>query len=272
MDRIESYLRRHDEIPGWLDNYSARFIAELGRIQARRGTKGSVAEIGVHMGRLFILLGLHAASDERALALDVFHDQELNVDGSGGGDEMQFRNNVERWMSLHNVEIIRASSLSVTGHHILSRVGPCRLFSIDGGHTAECTLNDLCLADETVTDAGVVILDDYFNPSWPDVATGASHFLSDSTTRLRPFAITPNKLYLARPLCCRQYAAELRQSQKDYYEKESRMFGCPVAIFGVEPETYRFEKSLKRWLKRSAAGPSLLAVRRRLHMATGRRT
>src|SRR5690348_13037552 len=85
MDPIETYLRRHHEIPGWLDDYSARFIAEIGRIQERRRVKGSVAEIGVHMGRLFILLRLLAASDEPALALDVFHDQELNVDESGGG-------------------------------------------------------------------------------------------------------------------------------------------------------------------------------------------
>lgn len=270
MDRLEHYLRRHARIPGWLDDYSARFIVEIGRIQAVRGLKGSVAEIGVHMGRLFILLRLLAAPDEHALALDIFHDQQLNVDGSGRGDEERFCANVGRWASMQNVEIIRASSLNVTAHDILSRVGPCRLLSIDGGHTAECTLNDLRLAEQTVTEFGVVILDDYFNPSWPDVATGAARFLINPSTSLRPFAITPNKVYLAHPGYHGLYVAALRAAQHDFYEKESRMFGFQVAIFGVEPETYRFAKRLKRRLKDGAAGPELLAVRRRVRVATGR--
>jgi hypothetical protein len=270
MDPVEHYLRHHTRVPGWLDGFSARFIAEIGRIQGARQLKGAVGEIGVHMGRLFILLRLLAAPDERALALDVFHNQHLNVDGSGGADEEQFRRNVDRWASMHNVEIIRASSLDVTAHEIVSKVGPCRLLSIDGGHTAECTLNDLRLAEEVATNSGVVILDDYFNPSWPDVATGAARFFTDSSTTLRPFAITSNKVYLARQAYRDLYVTELRATQSDFYEKEGRMFGFPVAIFGVEPETHRWEKRLKRWLKDSAAGPSLVAARRRLRYATGR--
>jgi hypothetical protein len=269
MDRLEHYLRHHAKVPGWLHDYSARFIVEIARIQAARGLKGSVAEIGVHMGRLFILLRLLLAPHERALALDVFQDQQLNIDGSGAGDEKRFRTNVERWASMHSVEIIRASSLDVTAHEIVSKVGPLRLLSIDGGHTAECTLNDLRLAEHALTDLGVAILDDYFNPSWPDVTTGAAQFFADSSTTLRPFAITPNKVYLARQACHGLYVAELRATQGDFHEKDSRMFGVPVAIFGVEPETYRFEKRLKRWLKDSAAGPGLVAARRRLRVATG---
>jgi hypothetical protein len=75
MDRLERYLRHHAKVPGWLDAYSARFIAEIARIQAAHRFEGSVAEIGVQMGRLFILLRLLAAPHERALAIDVFQDQ-----------------------------------------------------------------------------------------------------------------------------------------------------------------------------------------------------
>src|SRR5258708_1747898 len=151
MDRLERYLRRHAKVPGWLDPYSARFVAEIARIQATHRFEGSVAEIGVHMGRLFILLRLLAAPHERALAIDVFQDQRLNIDGSGAGDERRFRANLERWASTHNVEIIHGSSLDVTASEVVSKVGRCRLLSIDGGHTAECTLNDLRLAEHVVT-------------------------------------------------------------------------------------------------------------------------
>jgi hypothetical protein len=102
------------------------------------------------------------------------------------------------------------------------------------------------------------------------VTTGAAQFFSDSSTTLRPFAITPNKLYLARQAYRGLYVAELRATQSDFYEKDSQMFGVPVAIFGVDPETHRLGKQLKRWLKDSAAGPHLVAARRRLRVATGR--
>jgi len=270
MNGVDRYLRQHNKVPGWLDDYSARFIAELGRIQAARHFQGSVGEIGVHMGRLFILLRLLTAPDERAIALDVFENQQLNLDHSGCGDEQQFRKYVERWASLRNVEIIRVSSLDAKANDIVSRVGFLRLLSIDGGHTAECTLNDLRLAEHTVAPFGLVILDDFFNPSWPDVAAGAARFLSDDGTTLRPFAITPNKVYLARKPYRELYITELRATQSDFYEKESRMFGSSVAIFGVEPETYRLERRLKRWLKASAAGPSLVSARRHFRLAAGR--
>ena len=246
--------------------YSARFGAEIARVQATHWFEGSVAEIGVHMGRLFILLKLLAAPHERALAIDVFQDQQLNIDGSGAGNERRFRANLERWASTHNVEIIQGSSLDVTASELVSKVGRCRLLSIDGGHTAECTLNDLRLAEHVVTDFGVTILDDYFNPSWPDVTTGAAQFFGDSCTTLRPFAITPNKIYLARQAYHGLYVAELRATQSDFYEKDSQMFGVPFAISDVEPETHRLRKRLN-----SAAGPRLVAAeRRRLRVATGR--
>jgi hypothetical protein len=269
MNKLQHYLDRHDEIPGWLDAYSARFIADLSRIQLEGGARGGVGEIGVHMGRLFILLKLLTTIGERAVAIDVFKDQHLNLDDSGHGDEAQFRANLERWASSYDVTVIQRSSLNVTGAEIIAAVGRCRLFSIDGGHTAECALNDLRLADEILDDCGVAILDDYFNQSWPDVSVGAARFLNDETTRLRPFAITPNKLYLARPDFHPVYSAILRVSQGDYFEKDSRMLDWPVGIFGVEPRTHRLAKRLKIWAKASLAGPYLLQARDRLRATMG---
>ena len=269
MSELHRYLNRHEEIPGWLDAYSARFIVELSRIQLDAGHRGGVGEIGVHMGRLFILLKLLTIAGERAVAIDLFQDQHLNIDGSGHGDEAQFRSNLDRWASSRDVTIIQRSSLEVTAADVVAASGRCRLFSIDGGHTAECALNDLRLADDILDDSGVAILDDYFNQSWPDVSVGASRFLSDETTRLRPFAITPNKLYLSRPDFHAAYSAALRESQGDYFEKDSQMFGWPVRIFGVEPQTHRLSRRVKIWARASVAGPYLVRARDRLRAAVG---
>jgi hypothetical protein len=259
---LAAYLARHRSVPGWLDPYSARFIAAIGRIQIRSGIRGGGAEIGVHEGRLFILLKLLAAAGETTLAIDIFADQHLNADASGRGDEERFLANVERHARIENVELLRGSSLDVRAQEIVGRAGLCRLFSIDGGHTAECALNDLELADACLQEAGVAILDDYFNPRWPDVSTGAAAYFANGG-RLRPFAISPNKLYLADPNIHGLYQRELRRSEHDFLEAEASMFGVPVLIFGVEPETWSARRRLRRWIKGTALGSRLVEARRR---------
>jgi hypothetical protein len=269
MTRIDAYLRRHSSVPGWLDAYSASFIVMLSRIQKDHGITGGVAEIGVHMGRLFILLKLLCEDDERALAIDVFGDQHLNTDQSGGGDRALFMANLMRHASDDRLAILQKSSLEVRPDDIAATLGDCRLFSVDGGHTAECTVNDLRLADATLGAQGVAILDDYFNPSWPDVSTGAAQFFDDPTTRLKPFAVSPNKLYLARPEANGFYRNALLMAQKDFHEKESRMFGATVSIFGVDPKTHAFARRLKRVIRDSPIGAPLVTARQRLRSVAG---
>ena len=269
MTRIDAYLRRHSSVPGWLDDYSASFIVMLSRIQKDHGIHGGVSEIGVHMGRLFILLKLLCENDERALAIDVFGDQHLNTDQSGGGDRALFMANLMRHASADGLAVLQKSSLEVRPEEIATALDACRLFSVDGGHTAECTVNDLRLADAALGPQGVAILDDYFNPSWPDVSTGAAQFFDDPASRLKPFAVSPNKLYLTRPEANGFYRSALLQTQKDFHEKESRMFDAAVSIFGVEPETHAFARRLKRIVRDSPIGAPLVMARQRLRSAAG---
>jgi Methyltransferase domain len=264
VSTIETYLRRHTTVPGWLHSYSAAFIADLSRIQTARGINGSVAEIGVHMGRLFILLKLLTQDTEQAIAIDVFGDQHLNTDRSGFGDQDRFLHNVAEHTSMQRLVVLQRSSLEVEANDILRRVGRCRLFSIDGGHTEDCTLNDLTLAEGALEEDGVAILDDYFNENWPDVSTGAARYFCNPATELRPFAITPNKLFLAKPRSHAMYHTELRRSQQDFHEKDSRMFGHDVVVFGVEPGMHRLPKTARRWVRDSPLGPSLMVARQRL--------
>jgi hypothetical protein len=199
MDMLEDYLARGmDNVEGWLDTYSARFIADLLLAQQIAGVEGAFGEIGVHHGKLFLLMRL-AARGTPGFAIDIFGDQHLNVDSSGLGDRARFEANLAAWPAAGGaLTIFQRSSLDMTAEEILGAVGSCRCVSIDGGHTEACTLSDLRLADAVLHDQGVAILDDCFNEHWPDVVSGTARYLLDPATRLRPFAITPNKLYLAR--------------------------------------------------------------------------
>lgn len=195
MDRLDRYIRRDAKrIEGWLNPLSATVIAELARWQSREGIRGAAAEIGVHHGKLFILLHLQQRPAERSLAVDVFDAQHL-AHGHYRGSRETFLANVRSYGGDGAVEIIQQPSQRVSADDIVERVGRVRLFSIDGGHTAAITKHDLRLAEHSLCDDGLVILDDAFNFLWPGVMTGLVEYLRDGS--LQPVGMSPNKLYLA---------------------------------------------------------------------------
>ena len=241
VNRLSNYLSSGEVVHGWLNQYSAAFIADLSRLQAETRITGAVGEIGVHMGRLFILLKLTAIPTERSFAIDIFGDQHKNEDHSGFGDRETFLQNVFRWTGNTDVNIIQSSSLDVRPDQIVHRVGPCRLVSIDGGHTEECSLSDLQLIEAVLIERDVAILDDFFNPLWPGVATGASNTFSTQSRCFLVFAITPNKLYLSVPTSHEFYRSGLQTTQAAHFNKTVRMFGNEVDVFGhgVKYHTWR---------------------------------
>jgi hypothetical protein len=254
--QIDRYLRsgiRH--VSGWLDSRSAEIIATLGLYQPSVDTNGSVGEIGVHHGKLFILLDLLRRPGEKSFAVDLFDDQVENVDQSGLGDIRRFSENLERYSrGPQSVVMFRRNSIGLRPEELLEACGPARLLSVDGGHTAECTLNDLKIADAILTERGIVVVDDYFNPMWPDVSAGVGQYILDSSTTLRPFAIAPNKLFLARPEWHDEYGTVLRERRERYYLKTSQMFGHEVNVFGYNASTST-RRNLINAIKRSPVGP-----------------
>ncbi len=72
MTPLDRYLNAPRAVKGWLNPYSAEVIADLGRLQTQLDIGGSVGEIGVHEGRLFILLRLLRGLGEKSVAIEVF--------------------------------------------------------------------------------------------------------------------------------------------------------------------------------------------------------
>lgn len=220
---VKEYLNNAHKVDGWLDQYSAICISDLSRFQSQNGINGSVGEIGVHLGRLLILLKLTAKPDEKCFALDVFGERH---------DCNTFLRNVHRWTGDTDMTVIQSSSRNIKPADIIDAVGQCRLVSIDGGHSEDLVYNDLQLIEAILTERGAVILDDFFNQTWPGVAAGATRFFLDPLTKIRPFAISPNKVYLAAPENHALYRDAFRRMQKTNFEQTDRMFGNDVDIFG----------------------------------------
>ncbi len=209
--RTSRYLAGgHRHVQGWLTPLSARVIA-------------------------FLLAYLASRRDERAFAIDVFDLQEFNVDGSGKGDRERFLANVERHAgSTDGLVVVTADSLKLRPDDLLTKAGPARFISVDGGHTEECTLNDLRLAEACLVSGGIVVLDDYFNQNWPDVSVGAARHFFSPAAKTKPFLVTPNKVFFAEERYHGVYHNAVRARFASNFTRSGRMFGSTVDVYLVE--------------------------------------
>ena len=263
MDPLLRYLifgSRHVE--GWLSADNAELIAGLSRIQRAAKCVGATGEIGVHHGKLLLVLLLTASAEEQVFAIDVFDQQHLNVDNSGKGDRARFLANVSRWAGeAERLHVIAKSSFDVRPEEIVAACGKVRLASIDGGHTDECTLNDLRLIESVLTDRGVVIVDDCFNPEWPGVSGGVARYLLSGSPKLRPFAISTEKVFFTAPENSAFYRAQLSSKTKFRPSKQASLYGCEVDIYTFRPDRVTTAWRVKEFVKSSAMGPYALGLK-----------
>ena len=157
--------------------------------------KGAL-EIGVHHGQFFIALNQLVPKELLSCAIDVFDNQDLNIDRSGEGNKPAFIQNLWQYdrHKGENVLIIEGDS---TNEETFNNIGKFHYISVDGGHTVEHVINDLTVAAKLLTPNGIVILDDYFNHWWPSVTEGALKFLGTNPI-LVPFATSPNKMWMCK--------------------------------------------------------------------------
>lgn len=199
------YLKHGQKfVSGWLFPGAIKMLVAIAKAQDTRGIKGNVAEIGVHYGKLFIVLSLLAQDEEKAVAVDLFADQARNIEQSGWGDLDLFKENVRRHSNLRRVVVHEGDSTELTSNALIELGGgPFRLISVDGGHTPEITAHDLATAEGALTPGGVIILDDCFNEMWPGVSEGVHRYFSGAQRTIVPFASGGNKTLF----CARQHAA-----------------------------------------------------------------
>ena len=242
-------------VQGWVDPESLDVVRVLSEAQDALGVDGSVAEIGVHHGRLFIGLQLLAPSGTPAIAIDLFDNQADNTDASGKGDRMRFEANVRKWGDWSATRVHSVNSRAVTPEdvHAWGEGDMVRLFSVDGGHTPDLVESDLKLAAGSLATGGVVILDDVFNPEWPGVATGTfAHLAADST--LVPIIVAYDKLYLTNDAAA---AERYRDAVHAHFDpllrtkvKHSEFADAPVVVVVAEPLTARVVLRRYAWARR----------------------
>jgi len=247
---LDRYLRHGlRQVKGWVSGGTERFISELSLAQIEAGLKGSVGEIGVHQGKLFLLLLLTKRQDEGAFAIDPLENQPYNlaINQPRGVDIL--KGHIAQWApDATRVEIIKAYSTAVQPDDVIEKSGRARLLSVDGAHHEDVVIKDMEWADRVLEPNGVIIVDDFFNSQYPGVCAAVCRFLLRPDCRFKPFAISPGKLYLAEAEAGLAMRAAMKQRLGRYFGRSTTMFGSELDIYRF-PDT-SWKAKLKKAIKR----------------------
>jgi hypothetical protein len=203
-ERLEHFRSEiYGRVEGWLGDRMWQIVEVIGTIFDSNGVHGHVAEFGVHHGLFLFLLNALRNGDEECFAIDLFDNQHLNVDYSGGegrGSLAIFLSHIETLMPSQRryFRIVQRDTMSFSASEIVDLFGKngVKFFSIDAGHTVHHASNDLSLAQEVLAAGGVIALDDYMSVHWPGVTEGFYRFMHAQNRRLKPFLYFQNKLFL----------------------------------------------------------------------------
>lgn len=227
-----------DLIEGWFLKGAAQLFIWIDYIQKRENISGDLFEIGVHMGKSAILLGLMVDKTKEKLGIcDLFNIQDKNISRSGGGNKDLFLYNFTSFFDdISFLTIYEKPSNMLTSDDC----SKCRVFHIDGGHTTEETFLDLCLASDSLVDKGIVIVDDIFNSMWPGVTDGFYKFMQERNNKLVPLIVAFNKLVLCKPNVYKWYKEKLCTAEWEKYIKKTNLiidkkdwFGVTVQVIGI---------------------------------------
>lgn len=222
-------------VEGWLEPHARHALLAVAGLQEEFGVAGGALEIGVHHGRLAIALSWLLRAGEPLVAIDVFGEQWMNIDGSGAGVRELFTRNWEAHANPATpLSVIAADSLALgLGERvrIAAEHGAFRWISVDGGHTTEHVVSDLLMVQDLLAQGGVVLLDDFMNYHWPGVCEGFAVYMRQYVPKLRPVALSANKLFLASVTVGERYVAVLREALAPHpLFKVVKMYGFDVVV------------------------------------------
>jgi hypothetical protein len=201
QQRLEHFNAEiYGHVEGWLGDRMWQIVDVVGTILDTNGVRGHIAEFGVHHGLFLFLLNVLRNGEEQCFAIDVFDDQHLNIDHSGGGSLAAFLSHLETFLGSQRrfFRVVQRDTMSFSSVEVVELFGKngVKFFSIDAGHTIQHACNDLSLAQEVLVPGGIVALDDYMSSHWPGVTEGFYRFMDSQNRRLKPFLYFQSKLFL----------------------------------------------------------------------------
>jgi Methyltransferase domain len=229
LGRLRRYQSQFEQITGsfWAGAVITWDIL-LSR-QAALGIKGDVLEIGVLNGKSATLIALHACTDESFVLVD----PALRREAIDAVESLHPSNNI----------YIRDFSQNLRKHVALAgRESGFRWIHIDGEHSGPAVRNDLAIGADLLAPGGVICLDDFFTPAYPQITAAVFEFLGGNYGKFQLFLIGYNKGYICHCSDAAGNLAFLRQKvQREYARRDFAVTLWKTAepsdmnCFGVTP-------------------------------------
>ena len=198
MRTIEKWTERTGATPGYFMREAACTWDVFLEFQESTSMPGHLAEIGVFRGKSASLLALHARRDDNLVLIDLKFPRETRA----LLDSLAPPNTL--------VYLEQRSSRAITAPKSEAWPHAFRFVHIDGEHTGEAVINDLRLASLWLGDAGVICVDDFFSPMYPQLTAAVFEYLSTHRHELTLFLCGHNKGYLCRPTVSHLYMDLIR--------------------------------------------------------------
>jgi predicted O-methyltransferase YrrM len=193
------YTNEFSWLEGWFGPEAIATWDTLLSLQGALDCRGNLLEIGVLKGKSAALLALHARAEETC----VFVDPTLRQVATDVVETIRPRNNV--WVGDVSQNLRHDPRL-----HPLT--GSFRWIHIDGEHTGRAVANDLDLARHLLSRDGIVCLDDFMSPAYPQITAATFSFLEKHRDELTLFLAGFNKGYVCRTTQAPAYLLFLQQN------------------------------------------------------------
>jgi hypothetical protein len=185
--QFETFLAKFHQVPGFTIPESLGIWDCLLRFQLEKERSASLLEIGVYYGKSAALLAIHSRPDEQLVLVDPSAPAESALE-------------LLQSIKPEGVSLLKKmSSDRAVWNLVATHSRAFRWIHIDGDHKGETVYNDLLLANELLSPNGIICLDDFMNPRYPQITFIVCNFIELFCQELRMFLCGFNKAYLVRP-------------------------------------------------------------------------
>lgn len=178
-------------INGWFSPASHGLFSFYLDFQNKQNINGNLGEIGVWEGKSACIICNYSKENEKIVLIDPLIEKN---------SENIFRNIDAVCRRIpENIELNNCISDNFLNHDTSLLRKSFRFFHIDGCHTGTNVYSDLELADVLLHEDSILVVDDFFNPSYPQITEALYKYLFLNPYKFRLFFNGFNKAYLCRP-------------------------------------------------------------------------
>jgi hypothetical protein len=183
MKTFTTLVKQAMRFEGWMSASNIATFEYFLQDQNKRGITGNMLEFGVYKGRSASVL-LHALNSEEWLyGIDSSEHPEIK--------KLEKINTNFKWIRGKSEDLILSSELPAVE-------GPIRFSHHDASHTFHNLSTELSYIEKTLSEDGIVVLDDFGAPFYPQVIAATYSYLYTTNSNLEIFLIGDNKAYLCR--------------------------------------------------------------------------